>query len=249
MLSDALDTLRDLAGTDPAEASDHLRRLRERHPDVRFRLLCQREEYDGSRHYDLLIKRAGEGTVSLSWCPEQNLPWPLRGVHRASELLLLRIDGVGVTVADAVARLDFLWDEARLMDRIVTATLLQAELTESPVELTDDELQEAVDAFRRARGLLTVEQTRAWMDQRCLTDVDLAALVAGEAAAARVRERVTAGRVESYFAEHQAEFGAVLDDETRRRVERRIFDEWLAERRRAAKIEWFWGTTARTGAL
>ena len=139
---------------------------------------------------------------------------------------------------------------------------------------------------------------------------------AGEAAAARVRERVTADRVEPYFAEHRAEFGtarvarldfpdaesvgsdedwvalaertpgarlviedvpvteigqakpgevlaptprslvkvisvsdAVLDEETRRRVERRIFDEWLAERRRAAKIEWFWGTTARTGAL
>ncbi|TKK87983.1 TIGR04500 family putative peptide maturation system protein [Herbidospora galbida] len=313
MLSDALDTLRDLAGSDPGEA---LRTLRERHPDVRFRLLRQREEYDDSLHYDLLIKRAGEGTISLSWCPESALPWPLRGVHRASELLLLRIDGVGVTVAEAVARLDFLWDEARLMDRIVTAALLQAELEESPVELTDDELQEAVDAFRRARGLLTVERTREWMDQRCLTEVDLRELVAGEAAVARVRERVTAGRVEPYFAENRAEFGtariaswgfpdaesarqaelddcdaelmpgtrlviedvpvaeigrakagevfaptprslvkvisisdAVLDAGTRRRVEQRIFEEWLAERRLAAKIEWFWGTTARTGSL
>ncbi len=41
--------------------------------------------------------------------------------------------------------------------------------------------------------------------------------------------------------------GAELDADTRRRVERRVFDLWIDERRRAAKIEWFWGTTARTG--
>lgn len=323
MLADALDVLRDLADLEPAQAQEHLRDLRERHPETRFRLLWQREEYDGSLHYDLLIKEPGAGTVSLSWCPDRALPWPLRGVHRASELLLLRVDGVGVTVADAVSRLDFLWDEARLADRIVTGALLQAELEESPVELTGEELQEAVDAFRRARGLLTAERTRAWLERRCLTEADLRELVAGEAAVARLRERVTAGRAEAYFAEHRAEFDtariarltfpdaesadrvaaeivagadcyavaertpgarlvvedvpraevgeaeageilspgprtlikvisvaeAVFDDATRRRAERRVFEEWIEERRRTAKIEWFWGTAARTSAL
>ncbi|MEU7829852.1 MULTISPECIES: TIGR04500 family putative peptide maturation system protein [unclassified Nonomuraea] len=319
MLSDALDTLRDLAALEPPQAQERLRELRERHPESRLRLLWQREEYDDALHYDLLIKQEGEGTISLSWCPDRALPWPLRGVHRSSEFLLLRIDGAGVKVADAVAWLDFLWDEARLTDRIVTAALLQVELAGSPVELADGELQEAVDAFRRARGLLTAEQTRAWMDRRCLTEVDLRELVAGELAAARVRERVTAGRVEPYFAEHREEFAmariarltfpdveaagraagkldgsaealdgfyalaesgdaglvietvpladlrkpapgdqlvrvisvgdAVLDAETRRRVERRIFEEWIEERRRSAKIEWFWGTTSRTSTL
>ncbi|KAA9378334.1 TIGR04500 family putative peptide maturation system protein [Microbispora cellulosiformans] len=321
MLPDALETLRGLDGAEPSEARERLRELRERHPGVRFRLLWQREDYDDSLHYDLLIKRPGEGTVSLSWCPDRALPWPLRGVQRAGETLLLRIDGVGVKVVDAVARLDFLWDEARLVDRIVAAALVQAELEEAPVELFDHEIQEAVDAFRRARGLLTAERTREWMDRRSLTLVDLRELVAGEVAVARVRERVTAGRVEPYFEEHREEFGtarvarltfpgseaalraaaeidagagffapaertrgarlvvedvpaaeigtarpgdvvspapdvllkvisvagAELDADTRRRVERRVFDLWIDERRRAAKIEWFWGTTARTG--
>ncbi|MGI5158205.1 TIGR04500 family putative peptide maturation system protein [Microbispora sp. CA-102843] len=323
MLPDALETLRGLDGVDPSEAQERLRELRERHPGVRFRLLWQREDYDDSLHYDLLIKRPGEGTVSLSWCPDRALPWPLRGVQRAGEMLLLRIDGVGVKVVDAVAWLDFLWDEARLVDRIVAAALVQAEMEEAPVELSDHEIQEAVDAFRRARGLLTAERTREWMDRRSLTVVDLQELVAGEVAAARVRERVTAGRVEPYFEEHREEFGTVraarltfpdsevarraaaeidagagfyalaertrgarlivedvpaaemgtarpgdvvspapdvllkvisvagaeLDADTRRRVERRVFDLWIDERRRAAKIEWFWGTTARTGTL
>ncbi|MFI9575368.1 TIGR04500 family putative peptide maturation system protein [Microbispora rosea] len=321
MVPDALETLRGLDGVDPSEAQERLRELRARHPGVRFRLLWQREDYDDSLHYDLLIKAPGEGTVSLSWCPDRALPWPLRGVQRAAEMLLLRIDGVGVTVVDAIAWLDFLWDETRLVDRIVAAALVQAEMAEAPVELSDHEIQEAVDAFRRARGLLTAERTREWMDRRSLTVLDLQELVAGEVAAARVRERVTAGRVETYFEEHREEFGtarvarltfpdsgtarraaaeidagagfltlaertrgarlvvedvpaaevgtarpgdvvspapgvllkvisvadAELDADTRRRVERRVFDLWIDERRRAAKIEWFWGTTARTG--
>jgi putative peptide maturation system protein len=39
---------------------------------------------------------------------------------------------------------------------------------------------------------------------------------------------------------------AALDDTTREAVERRLFDEWLAERRRGAHVQWFWGDHART---
>ncbi|MEV0585344.1 TIGR04500 family putative peptide maturation system protein [Nonomuraea sp. NPDC050310] len=306
MLPDALGVLRELAGLEPPEAQTRVDDLRERHPEARFRLLWQREESDGSLHYDLLIKQDGAGTVSLSWCPDRALPWPLRGVHRAGEHLLLRVDGVDVRVADAVASLDFLWDEARLTDRIISAALLRAEVEQSRLELTDEELQEAVDAFRRARGLLTAASTQDWMDRRGLTQSELEGLVAGEVAIARIRERVTEGKVDAYFEAHRAEFAiariarlelphpaadladetdlytlaehtpgarltiedvpasqafasplvkvisiheAVLDAATRRRVERRIFDEWLAARRAEVKIEWFWSTTTRTSAL
>jgi putative peptide maturation system protein len=39
---------------------------------------------------------------------------------------------------------------------------------------------------------------------------------------------------------------AVPDDATRELVERRLFEHWLAERRRGAHVEWFWGDRART---
>ena len=39
---------------------------------------------------------------------------------------------------------------------------------------------------------------------------------------------------------------AVLDDRTREAIERRLFADWLAERRRAAHVQWFWGDDART---
>jgi hypothetical protein len=38
----------------------------------------------------------------------------------------------------------------------------------------------------------------------------------------------------------------VLDRATRELVERRLFELWLAERRRGAHVEWFWGDRART---
>src|SRR5262249_11770896 len=40
---------------------------------------------------------------------------------------------------------------------------------------------------------------------------------------------------------------AELDGRTRGAVKNVLFDEWLAERRRAARIEWFWGNASKTG--
>jgi hypothetical protein len=42
---------------------------------------------------------------------------------------------------------------------------------------------------------------------------------------------------------------ARLDAPTRRVVETRIWEEWLAGRRRRARVEWLWGDTARTAAI
>lgn len=39
---------------------------------------------------------------------------------------------------------------------------------------------------------------------------------------------------------------AALDGPTRHLLERRLFDEWLAERRRKATVRWLWGNEART---
>ncbi|MEV1176620.1 TIGR04500 family putative peptide maturation system protein [Nonomuraea sp. NPDC049784] len=310
MLLEALETLRAVADMEPPQAQERLKDLRERHPHTRFRLLRQRAEYDGSPHYDLLITTPGEGTVSLSWRPDGASP--LRNVHRAGEPAVLRVNGITVPISDVVARSGFLWEDTRLMNRLISSALLQQDLRESPVELADGELREAADAFLRARGLLTAAQAREWMERRSMTTRDLEEVVAGEAAAERIRRRVTEGRVERYFDEHRDEFGtariarltfpdaaaarraserladsaealdvfyplaeagearlvieevpladlqkpapddelirvisvssAELDAPTRGRVEQRIFEEWLEERRRTARVEWVWGT-------
>jgi hypothetical protein len=37
-----------------------------------------------------------------------------------------------------------------------------------------------------------------------------------------------------------------LDERTRDAIETLLFEEWLAERREAARIEWYWGDAAET---
>ncbi|MEV4183507.1 TIGR04500 family putative peptide maturation system protein [Streptosporangium canum] len=196
MLADAVGLLS--GGT----AERDLDGFRAAHPQVRVRLISQREEYDGSLQHALLVKEGDGATVSLSWCPDRALPWPLRGVHRAGEHLLLRVNGVETSVARAVACLDFIWDDSRLADRLITDSLVREVMEETPEPLTDAELQGAMDAFRRARGLLTGAETRAWMDRNRVSHDELEELVAVEASVARLRSRVAAGHVEDWFAEH-----------------------------------------------
>lgn len=201
LLKDALDYLERL-NADAADTSTAQRRLedlRTRHSSVKLRLLWQREEYDDSRHYDLLIMRPDHSTVSLSYCPDRALPWSLRGGQRISERLLLRVNGTAMEISQAIACLDFLWDDARLADRLVTACLVRQALEEDPVELTDEELQRAMDAFRRAHGLLTVSATERWMSRHCMSHTDLEELVANEASIAQLRRRETASEVRAYF--------------------------------------------------
>jgi putative peptide maturation system protein len=345
-LTEGLDYLRTMAreGTAPEEARARLRPLRGRHPDTPLDLLWEERAYDAFTHYDLLLQLPGEGTVSLSFCADGGLPWPLRGVHRWSEKHLVRVNHIVLKVDQAMACLDFIWEEAPVMQRLLDACLIQEALEKDPVELSAEELQRALDAFRRAHRLYTAEDTRRWMERRGLTHEKLERLVGDEAKIARLRDRIAAGRVDDYFEEHRADFDtariarmqfpdnesavrtlrqirsgeldfceaaehlfqtaeerpsgapaelfavlrrrhtspelgaavfaaapgdllgpvrtdeghavvrvlsvtpARLDEPTRAAIKKILFEEWLEERRRAARIEWYWGNAARTGA-
>ena len=98
-------------GSGPTKPAPGFKPLRGRHPDLAIDLLAEEEAFDQSVHYDVLLRRAGEGTVSLSYCPERAIPWPLRGVHRWSEAELVRVNANVLQGEQAIACLDFIWDE------------------------------------------------------------------------------------------------------------------------------------------
>lgn len=226
-LVDALDELRSLvrAGARPAEAQARLRRLQKRHPDADLDLVWEEEAYDGAVHYDVLLSLPGEGTVSLSISPDRALPWPLRGVHRWSEADLVRVNASVLKVEQAIACLDFIWDEAPIVDRLLHACLVQEELGRDPIDLSDAELQDAIDGFRRARRLYTAADTHRWLERRGMTQEKLEQYVTDEAIVAKLRARVAAGRVEGYFDAHRRDFDRAYiarvdfsDEEHARRV-------------------------------
>ena len=342
-VSDTLEYLMTLGreGVRPQEAKERLRLLEKRHPDTGMNLVWEEEVYDGSVHYDVLMRLSEGATVALSFCPDHVLPWPLRGAHRWSEGELVRVNDTLLRVSQAIACLDFIWDEARILNRLLNVCLVQEELDRDPIELTDAELQLGMDGFRRAHKLYTAEDTHLWMQQRGMTHEQLESLVADNLTLARLRDRVAEGRVEHYFEDYHTDFDtayiariACTDEESARRTHRQIlagevdfyaaaqshflavasqpdkgerslfavlrrseaaeelgaeifaaapgdvvgpariadgyaiarvlsftparldeptwaaikeilFEEWLAERRRAARIEWYWGNSER----
>lgn len=207
-VSDAVEFLVALQreGTRPREARTQLQALRQRHAALQIDMLAEEVAYDQTVHYDALLRSAGEGTASVSYCPERAVPWPLRGVHRWSERELVRVNQNVLQVDTAIACLDFIWEEGRTIERLVNVCLIQEELERSPLELTDAELQAAMDRFRASKGLFKVEDTQRWLEQHGMTQEKLERYVAEKAIVPKLRDRLVAGQVDAYFAEHRADF-------------------------------------------
>src|SRR5206468_12718062 len=108
-------------------------------------------------------------TVSLSYAPDRALPWPMRGTCRWDESTMLRVNQESINMEQAVACLDFLWEAAPLTKRLVHVCLVQEELRRSPVDCTVEELQEGMDAFRRARKLYRAEDLQLWLERNGTT--------------------------------------------------------------------------------
>jgi putative peptide maturation system protein len=204
---DTLEWLMSLSrdGVRPEEALRRLPLLQQ-HVETPIELLWEEEAFDRFVHYDALLRLAEGGTVSLSFCPERALPWPLRGLQRWSDADLVRVNGRVLKVDHAIALLDFIWDEARLVERLLNVCLIEEALEREPIELSDAELQREMDAFRSARRLYTAASTRSWMERHGISHRKLEQFVGNQAVAARLRERVTAGRVDETFAARKAEF-------------------------------------------
>jgi putative peptide maturation system protein len=328
----------------PDQARERFHLLQKQYPDTEMNLLWEEETYDKSVHYDTLLQLNGQGTISLSFCPDRALPWPLRGVHRWSEKDLVRVNNTVLSMGEAIACLDFIWDEIPIIKHLVDMCLIQEALKQDPIELSDTDLQVAMNAFRKVRHLHKAEETHRWLEQHGITQEKLEDLVTNEALVAKLRDQVTAGQVAEYFTMHQIDFDTVniaqihffdqkradqiwsqirsgkidfyeaaqsrflemsqlkenpsgdvfavihrrqveievmnifagecgdvlepvqtekgfsivrilsfnpasLDKKTVATIKKILFEEWLAERRQAARIEWYWGNVDRTAQL
>lgn len=327
----------------PREARARFQPLRGSYPDLEIDLLAEEEAFDKSVHYDALVRVPGEGTISLSYCHERAVPWPLRGVHRTNEADLVRVNTRVMQVDAAMACLDFIWDQAPIIERLVNTCLIHEELDRQPISLSDAELQEAMNRFRSAKKLFKAEDTLRWMERHGMTHEKLQSYVAETAIVPKLRDRIAEGHVEEYFRNHASDFDSAwiarfevpdrrqagelaeliragrqdffaaadralfgaaqrgvpaanlftmierreagpefreqlfaaapgqlvgpveggtgyalmrvlsvrpahLDDRTCASIKKVLFENWLAERRQAAQIEWCWGNVSNTSS-
>lgn len=205
---ETLECLAALGGEDtaPAKVQQALRRVGRRHPQHRIDLLWERAGPDGGWRYDALVRLPDQRTLSLSVHRDAGRPLPLLGARRWSDGDLLRVNTTVLRVDQAVEKIDRFLDRPELSQRLVDTCLLQAVLEQEPVEVDHEALQSAMDAFRRSHRLYSAAGARAWLAERRLTQVELEALVAVQAAVAGLRQRVVAGRVQACFEADPARF-------------------------------------------
>lgn len=323
----------------PEAACERLAGLRSRHPQSSIELVWQEQGFDHSLHYDALIRGAEDMTLSVSVCPDRALPWPLRGVQRSRDSDLLRVNGTVLRVVDAVARLDVLWQNDAVMQRLIDACLIEDALRAHAVGIEPAEMQAALDAIRRRRGLYRTADLKAWLRATGTSEEALEQMAGEVARATKLRDVIVGERAQSHLLHHARDFdslsflqlrmpsdemartavaamsagsenwhqvaervflegraearetcfrrsrryrleptlqhalagaeaGAIvgpvtlpdgiflvrllavevarLDGGDLEAAKTRLFDEWLAEGRRTARIEWFWGKKDRT---
>jgi putative peptide maturation system protein len=197
------------SGAHPAEARIGFGLLQRLHADFSMQLLWEEEAYDRSVHYDALLNLPEGGTISISYCDDRNKPWPLRGLQRWSEADLVRVNEKVLSMDQAVACIDFIWDEGNISDRLVNVCLIQEELDRNPIEISDQELQTAMDGFRRSRQLYKAADTLRWMERRGITHHELEQLVCSMATTVKLRDRAVGHRVDDYFAAHATDLDIV----------------------------------------
>jgi putative peptide maturation system protein len=313
------------------EAMDRLRPLKERHAGYWINMVWERETFGDRIHYDILIGD-DRGTYSLSYCADEETPWAVRGTQRINESLVVRVNDEPVYIHQAITSLDYAWQTLHVGRHLMDMCLIDKELRVNPIEVTDEELSDALARFRRSRRLFTVAQVERWMRDHGTPQVQLEAHLRDEVAREKLRQRVAAGREEAYFRQHGPGFDRVqvariyapdqdealrlyeqlrqapetflrvaqerflatgadegvfvtlqrnelhreqaellfagqpgqvlapvpsgegyelvqvlrvvparLDDATRQQIRNALFEEWLEERRRTARVEWFWG--------
>jgi putative peptide maturation system protein len=199
---DVLECLESLVheGAQPGDAASRIETLRVRHPHTHIELVWQEEPFDESLHYDALVRAGGRDTVSLSVCRRGELPWPLRGVQRCSDADLLRVDGIVLRVADAIAHLDVLWQSDSLLQRLVDACLIEQAARELAVRVEPQEIQTALDSIRRRRGLHGAAETRAWMEVCGITSGVLEQMARDIARARKLKDLIVGDRARDYLA-------------------------------------------------
>jgi len=119
--------------------------------------------------------------------------------------IALEVNGEEVGLAD-VLRLAKLRGEIQFLLDAIDAALVEQAARERGLEATDDELQQAADDFRIAHELHTAEATERWLEEKRLTFEVWEALLERDLIRQKLREALTASKVEQYFVENRLAF-------------------------------------------
>lgn len=195
---------------EPDDAWAELLQLRAAHPGRYLQLVWERERYAAKLHYDLLIGH-DEGVLSISYCEDDDLPWPTRGIQRIEECMVARVDGEPLDIARAMTSLDYAWHTLHIGRHLIDMSLIEQERRARQISVEDDEVEPDLAEFRIKRQLFTSASVERWMAEHGVSHVQLSQHLREQAAQRKLRRVVTGGDAacDAYFANYRRDFDRV----------------------------------------
>jgi putative peptide maturation system protein len=192
-------------------AWDAIRRLRDRYPSRSIDLVWENESYLDRIHYDILLELWG-GTLSIGYCADEDVPWPVRGLQRVNEALVVRVNDDPVQVAEVVTSLDYAWHDLHVGRHLINMSLIAQEIRDRKIEVSDDELVSALTAFRVRRRLFSAAAVEQWLAEHGASQAQLEHHLRQDMARDELRRQVIGGpdAIAAYFAAHRADLERIL---------------------------------------
>lgn len=191
---------------EPQAAQQLMYPLQKRYSGLQIDLLWEKmlnETKNDYTHYDLLLQIPGEATVTLSYCPSRSVPWVFQGASRWADRDLVRVNATTLGVDRALAALDFIWEDRRLMVHILNHAILTDQLKRRQIEITLDEVADAVAADRHQNDREDDTQFNAWLASSGLTMDDWSRILTTRLQIKKFRQQVINNKqIKSYFYTH-----------------------------------------------
>ena len=121
------------------------------------------------------------------------------------QYVALHVGGEAVHL-DEVLRLAKFSGKINFIKDAVNAVLIRQEAQRRGLQVTDDELQQAADDFRKAHGMHNVKTTQAWLKTNFLTIEDWELMLEQQVIAGKLRALLTNDKVEQYFAQNKLSY-------------------------------------------
>lgn len=147
-----------------------------------------------------------------------------------SQFTALEVNGEQLSLVD-VLRLAKWQGQLAFLQAAADLALIRQQAAQRGIEILGNELQQAADDFRIARGLHEAEAVEAWLSANHLTFADWELLLEDEVITRKLRDALTDHQVEQHFAEHKLSFDAATISQII------VSDEGMAKELRAQSYE------------
>jgi len=124
-----------------------------------------------------------------------------------TENIALEVDGEEIDLYDIMRRAKAR-NDLEFVQQAIDAAIIRQEATRQEIAVSDEELQMAADQFRAAHELYDVAATEAWLATKHLTFEEWELFVEETVLTRKLREAITADKIEPHFAINKLTFDA-----------------------------------------